>query len=59
VDEYMDYRHAFGITPARAGAPYRRFLVALRREAEQRAGADGSLTLGWTFTVITARRPRR
>jgi hypothetical protein len=54
----MAYRHAFGIPPGRDGTSYRRFLDALRREAERGSAPDGSLELGWRVALLTARRLR-
>ena len=59
VEEYIAYRRGFGIPVGSSRAQHARFLEALRREALHAAADDGSLTLGWTVTVITARRPRR
>jgi SAM-dependent methyltransferase len=59
VDEYIAYRRGFGIPVGSSRTQHARYLEALRSEALRAAADDGSLTLGWTFTVITARRPRR
>ena len=56
VDEYIEYRRGFGKP---VGAPrgfYERYIGAIRRRAEQDAGEDGRFALGWTLSVITARR---
>jgi hypothetical protein len=56
VDDYIDYRRGFGRP---VGAPrgfYERYIGAIRRRAEEDAAGDGSFALGWTLSVITARR---
>ena len=58
VDEYIAYRRGFGKPTIWTASLYERFLRALHREASKTAAADGSFSLGWTQTVITARRPR-
>lgn len=56
VDDYIDYRRAFGRPAGASSALYERYIRAIRRRAEQDAGDDGRFTLGWTLTVLTARR---
>jgi SAM-dependent methyltransferase len=55
VDDYIEYRRGFGIPTIWTRAQYERFLAVLREEAERDAARDGSLTLGWTLALITAR----
>jgi len=58
VDEYLEYRRGFGVPLAWTRPFYDRFLRAVRAEAERTAAGDGSFELGWTISVLTARRPR-
>ena len=58
VDDYIAYRRGFGKPTIWTPSLYERFLRALQREAPKTLAADGSFALGWTQTVITARRPR-
>lgn len=58
VDAYIEYRRGFGVPVWSARRRYERLLAAYRRELEKRTADDGSVTLGWNVTVITARRPR-
>jgi SAM-dependent methyltransferase len=58
VDDYLAYRRGFGRPMIWSHTFYERFLDAVRREATANAAADGSFELGWTVSVITARRPR-
>ena len=55
IDAYMDYRRGFGKPAGASSALYARYLRAIRRRAEQDAGPDGRLTLGWTLTLVSAR----
>jgi hypothetical protein len=56
VDEYIVYRRSFGRPAGASSAFYERYVRAIRRRAEQDAAADGRFALGWTLSVITARR---
>ena len=56
VDEYIEYRRGFGRPVGASSAFYERYLAAVRRRAEADAAADGRFELGWTLSVITARR---
>ena len=56
VEDYIEYRRAFGKPAGLSQAAYTRYLAAVRRRAEQDAGADGRFRLGWTLSVVTARR---
>lgn len=56
VDDYIDYRRGFGQPVGTSRAFYERYIGAIRRRAEADAAADGSFALGWTLSVITARR---
>jgi SAM-dependent methyltransferase len=56
VDDYLRYRRGFGIPLGSTRAQHERYLEALRHEAARAAAEDGSLTLGWTVTVVTALR---
>jgi len=56
VGEYIDYRRGFGKPVGASKALYERYLSSVRRRAEQDAGPDGRFTLGWTLSVLTARR---
>ena len=58
VDDYIAYRRGFGKPIVWTTSLYERFLGALHREASKTVASDGSFDLGWTQTVITARRPR-
>lgn len=58
VDDYLRYRRGFGVPLGSTRAQHERYLEALRREAAGAAAGDGTLTLGWTVTVVTARAPR-
>ena len=58
VDDYLRYRRGFGVPLGSTRAQHERYLEVLRREATGAAAADGTLTLGWTVTVVTARAPR-
>jgi SAM-dependent methyltransferase len=58
VDDYIAYRRGFGKPTVWTTSLYERFLRALRQEASKTAAADGAFDLGWTQTVITARRQR-
>lgn len=57
VDEYITYRRGFGIPVGSTSGGHERYLEALRKEALRAAADDGSLTLGWTATILTAERP--
>ena len=57
VDDYLRYRRGFGVPLGSTRARHERYLEALRREAAGAAAEDGSLTLGWTVTLLTARAP--
>lgn len=56
VDDYLEYRRGFGVPLGSTRAQHERYLEALRMEATNAAAEDGSLTLGWTVTLVTARR---
>lgn len=56
VDDYIAYRRGFGKPTVWTTAFYERFLRRLHQEASKTASAGGSFDLGWTQTVITARR---
>lgn len=56
LDDYLTYRRGFGRPAGASRALYERYLRAIRRRAAQDVADDGRLTLGWTLTVITARR---
>jgi SAM-dependent methyltransferase len=56
VDDYLTYRRGFGVPPGATRALYDRYLRAIERRARQDASPDGRLRLGWTLTIITARR---
>ena len=56
VDDYIDYRRAFGKPVGATRAYYERYIGAIRRRAEQDADADGRFTLGWTLSIVRARR---
>ena len=56
VDDYLTYRRGFGKPADASPALYARYLRAVRRRANEDATDDGRLTLGWTLTIITARR---
>jgi ubiquinone/menaquinone biosynthesis C-methylase UbiE len=58
VDEYLAYRRGFGSPGGWTRAKYDRFLRAVHREASSYTDSDGRFTLGWTVSIITARRPR-
>ena len=55
VEEYIAYRRGFG-KPAGMSTVYEQYIEAIRRRAEQDAAPDGCFALGWTLSVITARR---
>ena len=55
VDDYIEYRRGFGTPTGTSPAVYRRYIGAIRSRAEQDAEADGRFSLGWTFSVISAR----
>lgn len=57
VDEYIAYRRGFGRPRVWTPAYYDRFLRALHELASREVDADGTFRLGWTQTVLTARRP--
>lgn len=57
VDAYIEYRQSFPVSVVGSGTARSRYFATLRREAERRAGHDGSLVVGWTATFISARRP--
>jgi ubiquinone/menaquinone biosynthesis C-methylase UbiE len=54
VEDYIEYRRGFGQPVGASSALYRRYLRAIHRRAEQDAGPDGSLTLGWTLSLVKA-----
>jgi ubiquinone/menaquinone biosynthesis C-methylase UbiE len=56
VEEYLAYRRGFGIPSVWTRAYYDRFLRAVHREASRTVADDGSFELGWTLTIVTARR---
>jgi SAM-dependent methyltransferase len=56
VDDYLAYRRGFGVPLGWTRATYERFLRAVRREASAYANGDGRFALGWTVTIVTARR---
>lgn len=56
VDEYIEYRRGSGRPVGASSAFYERYSAAVRRRAQEDAGADGRFGLGWTLSVITARR---
>jgi SAM-dependent methyltransferase len=56
VDEYIAYRRGFGIPAGATRRLYERYLHSIRSRASKDIGDDGHLAIGWTFTVITARR---
>jgi ubiquinone/menaquinone biosynthesis C-methylase UbiE len=56
VDDYIEYRRGFGKPTGAARSFYERYIDAVQRRAEQDAGADGGLDLGWTISVLSARR---
>jgi ubiquinone/menaquinone biosynthesis C-methylase UbiE len=56
VDAYLAYRQAFPTSVLSPDARSRYF-ATLRREAEGRAGPDGSLLVDWTATFIAALKP--
>jgi SAM-dependent methyltransferase len=57
VDDYLRYRRGFGVPVGSTRAQHERYLEALRAEAASAADGDGTLTLGWTVTLLTASRP--
>jgi SAM-dependent methyltransferase len=58
VDDYLEYRRGFGVPLGSTRARHERYLEALRAEAARAADDDGTLTLGWTVTLLTARSSR-
>lgn len=56
VDEYIDYRRGFGKPAGVTRAFYERYIRATHRRAARDVGPDGRFTLGWTLSVINARR---
>ena len=56
VDEYVAYRRGFGTHAGATPTLYRRYLEAIERRAREDEAPDGSFTLGWTLTLITAAR---
>lgn len=56
IDEYIDYRRGFGKPAGASKALYTRYIGSVRRRAERDADSHGRLNLGWTLTVVTARR---
>lgn len=56
VQEYLDYRTAFGRSPALPPELGDRLLETVREVMERRA-RGGPLRLGWTVTYLTARKP--
>jgi hypothetical protein len=56
VDDYIDYRRGFGKPAGTSRALYERYLRAIRRRAAQDTDSDGRFVLGWTLTVLSARR---
>ena len=59
IDDYLAYRRGFGIPRGSTPAQHERLLNALHREALAASAPDGSLTLDWTVTLITARKQPR
>src|SRR5918911_2566355 len=57
VDDYVRYRRGFGVPLGSTRAQHERYLEALRREAADAANGYGTLTLGWTVTLLTTCRP--
>lgn len=57
VDEYIAYRRGFGIPAGAQRRLYERLLRSVRTQAERYADADGRLAIGWTISVLTARKP--
>lgn len=56
VDEYIEYRRGFGKPVSAPRGFYESYIDAIRRRAEHDAGEDGRFELGWTVSVVTARR---
>jgi ubiquinone/menaquinone biosynthesis C-methylase UbiE len=56
VEEYIEYRRGFGKPSGAPARLYERYLASVRRRAAQDAAPDGRFTLGWTVSVICARR---
>jgi ubiquinone/menaquinone biosynthesis C-methylase UbiE len=56
VDEYIEYRRGFGKPTGAATSFYERYIGAIRRRAERDADGDGRFVLGWTISVVSARR---
>lgn len=57
MDDYLSYRAAFGRVPWSNSITDDDFRDALRAEAAAYVDARGRVCLGWSFSVITARRP--
>jgi ubiquinone/menaquinone biosynthesis C-methylase UbiE len=56
VDAYIAYRRGFGKPIGTSTAFYERYISSVRRRAERDVDPHGRFTLGWTLSVITARR---
>ena len=56
VGDYIGYRRAFGMPTGESASSYTRYIRAIRRRAELDVEEDGRLSLGWTISVISARR---
>jgi SAM-dependent methyltransferase len=56
VRDYLAYRRGFGVPVGSTQEDHDRFLAALGDEAARVADADGAVTQGWAFSLITARR---
>ena len=56
VEEYIDYRRGFGKPAGVTRAFYERYIQATYRRAARDADSDGRFTLGWSLSVISARR---
>jgi SAM-dependent methyltransferase len=56
VEHYIAYRRGFGIPLGWTPTTYERFLRSVRGEARKHADTRGRFSLGWTVSIITARR---
>jgi hypothetical protein len=57
VDDYIAYRRGFGVPAGAQRSLYERLIRSVRKQAERYADGNGRLAIGWTISVLTARKP--
>ncbi len=56
VEAYLEYRRAFGRPPGASQALHTQYLRCIERRAQADSLPNGRLRIGWTLTILTARR---